>query len=232
MIGTNNAGSGGGGLNFSNQKAVIHVSAEIGSTVTFKKEGIVVKELLPEQSHVTEEDLSLADYYFQVSASNFGSWTVEATLYEYIASETITVDAVEQYDIFLRYDKYLFNEGRVDRYDWLRVGPDLENWSITDTIYIDSKSGASYSGLVATPAFDLSDYATVHFYVPTRGSTGGSACYLSRNPDLTMDVSDATIINVGEHTIDVTAMSGSYYFGIACRMNAYAYISKVWFTRK
>ena len=92
---------GSGGL--SANKAVIHVTAPAGSTITFSKGGVIVKTLGPEKSHVNARDNTLAEWYYAVGSSNYGTWTVTATLGTNSSSNTIIIDSNKQYDAILRY---------------------------------------------------------------------------------------------------------------------------------
>lgn len=88
---------GSGGLSPSN--AVIHVKAPAGSTISFAKGGVVAKVLGPGKSHVNSADSSFADWYYAVTPDNFGSWTVTGANSEGSISQTVTVNAVKQYDV-------------------------------------------------------------------------------------------------------------------------------------
>ena len=92
---------GAGGLSPNN--AVIHVTAPVGSTISFAKGGVTAKVLGPEKSHVNADDNTLADWYYSVSSSNYGTWTVTATLSGNTKSDTVTIDSNEQYDLSLSY---------------------------------------------------------------------------------------------------------------------------------
>lgn len=89
---------GSGGL--SPNGAVIHVTAPVGSTISFAKGGVVAKVLGPEKSHVNADYNTLADWYYSVSSSNYGTWTVTATLSGNTASKTIKISTNEQYDLY------------------------------------------------------------------------------------------------------------------------------------
>lgn len=109
MIGwTNTADSG---TNIQNVKAVIHVTAPVGSTISFSKGDIVAKVLGPEKSHVNAEDNTLADWYYAVAPSNYGTWTITATRGLDTASKTVTVDSNKQYDLELPYSLWLVKDG-------------------------------------------------------------------------------------------------------------------------
>lgn len=92
---------GGGGLSVN--AAILHLQAPIGSTITLSKNNVVVKVLGPEKSHVNADGPTVADWYYSVSSSNYGTWTVTATLSGSTASDTVTIDSNEQYDLSFSY---------------------------------------------------------------------------------------------------------------------------------
>ena len=101
---------GTGGLSPNN--AVIHVTAPVGSTISFSKGGVVAKVLGPEKSHVNANDNDFADWYFPVSYANFGEWAVTATLGTGTASDTVIIDSNKQYDVGpMRYPLVLYDSG-------------------------------------------------------------------------------------------------------------------------
>lgn len=110
MIGRTNTGGGGGG-GLSPNSAVIHVTAPVGSTISFAKGGVVAKVLGPDKSHVSSSDVSLAEWYYSVSSSNYGSWRVTATLDTDEAYSDIVVNSNKQYDVEITYHFYLYNKG-------------------------------------------------------------------------------------------------------------------------
>ncbi len=87
---------------FSNSDALIHVNAPYGSTVTFAKGGVTVKVLSPSDAF-NSVDGETADYYYSVTSTNFGSWTVTATLSGKTVSKTVSVSAAKQYDAKLAF---------------------------------------------------------------------------------------------------------------------------------
>ena len=110
MIGRTNTAIGNNF--FSKNKAVIHIMAPIGSTITFSKDNIIVKILGPEKSHVNTDDNTFADWYYAVSSSNYGTWTVTATLGTGTVSDTVTIDNNKQYDVGpIRYPFFLYDSG-------------------------------------------------------------------------------------------------------------------------
>lgn len=83
--------------------AVLHVKAPAGCTVSFAKGGVVAKVLGPGKSHVNSADSSFADWYYVVTPGNFGSWTVTGANSEGSISQTVTVNAVKQYDVTIQF---------------------------------------------------------------------------------------------------------------------------------
>ena len=100
---------GSGGLSANN--AVLHVNAPVGSTITLAKGGVTVKVLDASKGHISAEDSRLADWYYAVSASNYGTWTVTASNGTNSTSATVTINANKQYDVGLTYDLYLLKNG-------------------------------------------------------------------------------------------------------------------------
>ena len=139
MIGRTNSGTGGGGC-LSPNNAVIHVTAPVGSTITFSKGGVVAKVLPPEKSHINAADSTMADWYFSVSSNNYGTWIVVASLNEDTGSETITIDSNKEYDITLTYSLYLFKSG----YGSLVTFNKHTNVAITNDYIQPSGSNAVY----------------------------------------------------------------------------------------
>lgn len=103
--------AGGGSTGLSSNNAIIHVTSPAGSTITFTKGGVVTKVLGPEKSHINAADSTLADWYYAVVPSNYGTWTVTATRELDTASETITVDSNKEYDLKVDYNFYFIRNG-------------------------------------------------------------------------------------------------------------------------
>lgn len=169
-------GDGGGGL--SPNSAVIHVTAPVGSTISFSKGGVVAKVLGPEKSHINADDATMADWYYSVSSSNYGTWTVTATLDADEASSTVTVSNNKQYDVELAYGLYFFKNGKIviqpDAHPYKADVAEANNfvsvkfagsastayavWKLTAALL----GGKSYSSLVFV----------VHSWTPTSGFSG------------------------------------------------------------
>ena len=99
MIGRTNTGGGG---SLRDTDAMLRVQAPAGSTVTITK-GTVTKTDL---GHENADDHTVYDYYFIIHQSQFDSvnpWTVTATLNGQISSDTVIIDAADEYDVVLNY---------------------------------------------------------------------------------------------------------------------------------
>ena len=235
MLGINNAGSGGGK---SNSNALLHITAEVGSTITLKKNGITIKVLpaskgFPVNDYVkdynTDHDSGIADYYYSVTPTNFGTWVVEASLNGTIVTDSVIVDSNKQYEVYLQYKRYIFKDGLTRRHDWIRVGRALESFHITNELYVDANTGSGYSGLISSPAFDITNYESVGVY--SKGAyENGALVYISQTVSVNM-VRSVDVRYAGTHSIDVSDLTGEYYVGFACQYNNYGSISQVWFSR-
>lgn len=105
---TRRGGSGG----LSTNAAVIHVSAPAGSTITFSKGGVIVKTLGPEKSHVNAGDADKADWFYPVSAANYGEWTVTASKANIgTGSYDVTVSSAKTYDVDISFGYLIYRNG-------------------------------------------------------------------------------------------------------------------------
>ena len=99
MIGRTNTGGGGG---LQDTDALLRVQAPAGSVVTISKGGMTKTDL----GHENANDHTLYDYYFIIHQSQFDSvnpWTVTATLNTLTTSDTIIINAADEYDMYLSY---------------------------------------------------------------------------------------------------------------------------------
>ena len=128
---------GGGGGKLKNTDAVLVVTVPTGSTVTATKGGTTLTPTM----WVKAADNTLDCAIFSIPASKFDSttpWTVTATLENDSASDTVTVNAANEYDIELSFSIYLFKAG--DQCTSITGGWTSSGWST---------SGAStYSGTI------------------------------------------------------------------------------------
>ena len=102
-------GGSKGGL--SPNDALLHINAPVGSTITLAKGGVTVKTLAASEGHTSASDSRLADWYYSVSSSNYGAWTVTASNGTNTVSASVTINTNKQYDVGLTYDLYLLKNG-------------------------------------------------------------------------------------------------------------------------
>ena len=211
---TRRGGSGGLSLN----GAVIHVTAPVGSTISFSKGGVVAKVLPPEKSHVNADDNTLADWYYAVSSSNYGTWTVSAVFETESASDTVTIDSNEQYDVSIYYTWYLYHQGNTR--DSITGG-----WSATATAsglsfgtsYITVTAGNSMVMAGTVNKVDLTGKATLYMSMTT-SSHGNNARMGIASSRITSDSNYTSQVkkenySAGSYTLslDVRSYQGSYY---------------------
>ena len=91
--------------------AVLRINAPVGSTITLVKGGVTVATLAANKGHMNADDSRYADWYYSISSSNYGSWTVTATRSDETISQTVTIDSVKEYNVELTYDLYLLKYG-------------------------------------------------------------------------------------------------------------------------
>ena len=104
----NMVGGGGGGLAATD--ALLRVQAPAQSTVTITK-GAVTKS---DAGHENADDHTVYDYYFIIHQSQFDSvnaWTVTATDGTDTATDTVIIDAADEYDVALNYYFWLYKDG-------------------------------------------------------------------------------------------------------------------------
>ena len=221
MIGRTNAVCGGGGL--SPRSAVIHVTAPVGSTISFSKGGVVAKVLGPEKSHVNAENTSLADWYYSVSPSNFGTWTVTATLGNDTVSDTVTVNAAKEYDVTLEYGLILFNYGATDyTFSASRSHSSYGSggYQIVDdylSVYAQwaQAGGGTYTNFYCTTAVDASKYSTIEVEYKSNYSSTISIRSSPNGSDLEYVVA---AINTGttpvKAVLDISGIVSQVYFAV------------------
>lgn len=216
MIGRTNTAIGNN--IFSKNKALIHIMAPIGSTITFSKDNIIVEILGPEKSYVNADDNNFADWYFSINYTNFGEWTVLATREVYTQSETVVVDNNGVYDVEIRYRLYIFCSG----YGFVNGFTAVNAGSFTRTNdYLQWSSNTN--GFAASPSVDTSIYSKLccelevtgvdsDTYKPTFGlstnttmaTNSGSVSFVVKKMCSTMS---RAVVN-----LDITGYNSSYYF--------------------
>lgn len=242
MIGTTNAVGSGGSLQATD--AILRVVAPAGSTVTISKGGVSKSDL----GHENADDNTLYDYYFIIHQSQFDSinaWTITATDGVDTATDTIIINAADEYDVVLLYTFYLYNSG--NEYTSLTGG--FEYLAILGGSYTEvapvknassirlAPSGSSkQSSAVTVNGIDLTDYSTLYVNITEFDNTGSGYhdfIVKSSRTSGTTFAGDTQIDNTGVFSIDVSSLSGSYYIGVFCNSSGssvHCYISfdKIW----
>lgn len=214
---------GTGGLSVN--AAVIHVNAQVGSTVTFSKGGVVAKVLGPGKAHANSDGEN-ADYYFSVSPTNYGEWTVTATLGDLSATKTVTINAASEYDLSLRYRLYLYNRGVIETditgglsnsgyvYDGQSLAAATFN---ADNIYFSSSVPR---GVGTVNDIDLTEYRTLYFCGKAGTSNTGHPWVQVTQWKSFRTSTSAAFLSIGSNTettvsVDISSLSGGYYIVMA-----------------
>lgn len=101
---------GGFGGRISGSDAVLQVTAPINSTVT-ATDGTSTKSVQSSDSHVSSTDNTVAIYIFTFKSSEFGTWSVTATLGTDTTTETISISENKVYQLQLQYEIWLIKDG-------------------------------------------------------------------------------------------------------------------------
>lgn len=191
MIGRTN--TGGGGIQATD--AILRVIAPAGSTVTISKGGISKSDA----GHENADDNTLYDYYFVIHQSQFDSinhWTVTATLGTQSISESVIIDAPNEYGVVLSYTLNLVINGVMQDGNFvpmaLKSSSDSSSTAGTPSVssgsnYIQiamSSSSGFQTGIAYLPnKYDLSKYSKVRFTGTAMNSFDSSAGYLNLSFD-------------------------------------------------
>lgn len=200
-------GGGGGGL--SPRSAVIHVTAPVGSTISFSKGGVVVKVIGPEKSHVNADNPTFADWYYAVSSSIYGTFTVSATDTAGITeSKSVVVSANEQYDIVI---KAIVPDGyqAVEYLQTSSAGPRITVQTSSEDVYDAAKEYEFYAKFA--PNSTALKAVFVYSQTPAQLNyltypTNRDEVYISTNPVATLSAS--TLNAVSE--VKIVAQNGAY----------------------
>lgn len=231
-------GGGGGGMSPGN--AVIHVNAPVGSTVSFIKNGIVAKVLPASKGHINSDGES-EDYYFPVSAGNYGEWTVEAVRGDMSSSHSVTVSEAEQYDVKCLYRLYLYKDG--DTFDdvtggWTRTA----GYPVLGSTYIQLESG-NYCAISPANKFARGDYTKLSFVFTNTTITAGytlvavtedtrlSFSYLKSSAAAYINHNDAIYSSPEKKSIDLSSLPSTtqYYIALAADSSKYNRFYEVYF---
>lgn len=230
MIGWTN--TSGGGLNIQSNKAVIHVTAPVGSTISFEYDGIVVAVLGPKYSFVNADDSSVAEWYYSVSSSNYGTWTVTASKTPFSDTQSVTVDSNKQYDVEVSLPIPLYYEGTY--YNDLSGGfttterrynstsatgktPTITN-NTTFFQYLVSKGAGTYQ---TANKIDVTDFGVLRIsakgYITAANLRVGAdtgATYWENSFAAYTSVNSNSAPNRTTFNIDISGLSGQYYITI------------------
>ena len=212
----NMVGGGGGGLSATD--ALLRVQAPAGSTVTITK-GTTTKTDL---GHENALDTTVYDYYFIIHQSQFDSvnpWTVTATLGTQTASDTVVIDAADEYDVTLVYRLWIYQSGvgQVQTLGYARSGSNV-TWNDNNERIQITASGSSGNTLAfgTENTVDVTNYnklvIEILFQVSTDGKMGLYSTKYNTNWG-TPIAGKTSGLAVGENVIDISSVSGSYYIG-------------------
>lgn len=242
MIGWTNMADGG--INIQNNKAVIHVLAPIGSTINFLKDGIAIA-LKPDKSFVDITRNDFAHWYYSISPSNYGEWTVTATLGTDTDSDTVIVDDNKEYEVELIYVYWIHMVGK-----GLAAGFTASSVKtfVSNANAITMNESNDVNGVIINPAISLADYQYCKFeYTKQDSGYNGSGSTNSGRFGFTNQntVAGRTAINWTAFvkpdptgydvwqtaTIDISQLSGSFYFTFCCWNNKYEGIRNLRLTK-
>lgn len=234
----NMVGGGGGGLK--NTDAVLIVTVPTGSTVTATKSGVTLTPTI----WVQNADNTLDTAIFAIKASAFDSvnpWTVTASLGTYTKSETIIIDAPNEYQIEIGYTLYLLKDGVGES------GYEFSN-SVTYVSSSDKGNVTSHTGYVqltttggyvmvwsSTSKADLTNYNTLYAHIDLVTSVTDSGVNVKFRGASLFPLADAypntgssgtlanyvneyaNVTSTGETVLqlDVSALSGGYYINLS-----------------
>lgn len=189
----NMVGGGSGGIKPTD--AVLRVIAPAGSVVTITK-GSVSRS---DAGHANADEPTLYDYYFAISSSLFDSgnpWTVTATLGTQSISESVVIDASNEYDVVLSYTLHLVINGVMQDGNFVPMAlksnsessstagtPSVSAGSNYIQIAMSSSSGFQ-TGIAYLPnKYDLSKYSKVRVTGTAMNSFDSSAGFLNLSLD-------------------------------------------------
>lgn len=163
---------GGGGPSASD--AILLVTVPVGSTVTATKGGVTLTPTM----WVQAADSTLETALFVIAPTLFdaqNAWTVTATLGTNTASDTVTIDAAEQYALVISYVRYLILNGVTGSGLTIanqRSASNLTTGEDSYGGYVNLHSAAAantYDTAAFTTTIDVSSYAYLVFRGMARG---------------------------------------------------------------
>ena len=236
---TLNMVGGGSGGGISPNKATIHVTAILGSQIDISFGGSVVKTI-PSNQAVPNSDGKTADYYY--STSTTGTYTVTATVGSISYSKTVSVSAMNQYDVSVKilivYDQGNENTsvtGGIQRQKGIAdsaygLGTMTKN---TDNIYVyagDSQGVAA----VTVNKINVTGYKTLCLYATDAGGSSGGPrlCFTNdSNGGITNGIANKQFTNTGLITLDISTVGTKTGYVSARCLGANHTWAKVTFTK-
>ncbi len=168
-----------GGL--SPSKAVLHILAPSGATITLVKGGVTVATLGSGKSHVNAADANFADWFYTIGGSSYGDWTVEAEVSGATVSRTIRIDAAKTYDLTLHFGR-LYWEGD-------------ENVGVTGGwVPQPGYWNSSYSDYPSNGPYIVRNDSSIFFRTHQSGNNNGAAATLSTAEKI--DLTNYSTLNI------------------------------------
>lgn len=229
----------GGGSGLSANGAVLRITAETGSTIKLSKGGVTVATLASGKGHTNAANTSYADWYYPITAANYGSWAVTATKNGKTASKTVTVNSNKQYDVLLTYQLYIIKNGYIQSPFTLALNYGSRNTGMTQNYnalgYAKTLTD-QVSGFVTNQVVNVNNYKSLKidcsfdYNQPQWDESAGFGLAYNTNavsgewPWSYMGKQAAYYLWPGNHgtgrqtyTKDITSLQGNFY------VNAYMY---------
>lgn len=204
----------GGAVGLKATDALLRVQAPAESSVTISKGGTSKTDA----GHENADDHTVYDYYFIIHQSQFDSvnpWTVTATKDADSATETIIVDAANEYDVILSYNLVIFDYGQTDytfsgvkSSSYGAISISVVNDHIAASYRYADTTGTGYGYFYTNETFDITPYSTMRVYglITSRGSVGVGTTTTS------MDAYVAGTGSTQEYVVDVSQLTGQHMF--------------------
>ena len=219
--------------------AVLHINALVGSTITLAKGGVTVNVLEASKGHISAKDIRLAEWYYSISPSNYGAWTVTASKDGTSVSRSVTVNSNMQYDLFISeqtiidvntmtLEELLASTIRCCSSTYLPYRP-TKKIGVNQIYYFcyESAQASSSMGWQLTRQIDVTNYDYLVFSgyrynsQTTYANFGfGDTLFADDAQGVTIAkvnniaTRQVTIDTLGNTVLDISGISGSYYFGI------------------
>lgn len=223
---------GAGGAGLKETDAVLVVTVPTGSTVTATKGGVTLTPTM----WVQAADNTLDCAIFSIKASLFDAsnpWTVTATRGASHSSRTVVIDTNEQYDLRMAYEFWIFNNG-VTSYTWSGTGGSITN----NQLSLGTGFGGSdhYLTSAQIDVTNFNSLCAVSTYVSATSEGDLKDCRVGLASSLgNTAIAEVTLFaavgespGIGQMTLDISALTGSYYIGLFVRSNKTFRISQIW----